>query len=240
LTTVLWLKATPPKGVAWPEGTRHAIVEVPPDLRGAGKDARPPSAYRSLWDRHGSLKALLDHYAPGWTAPVGLVSFSAGYGLAEQLLKAEPGLASVLLADSAFGARPWPGYEAAIASAAAGRSKFTAVTGTTGGDTSFLPAWEGGTRGFKVEPARAVYPALVPSRGVLVAGRATLLRYGPELLHQNMGAQLGPWCSAYLVPGLHGVRAGAGKPAGGGGVPGAVVALGVLGLGAVWWAGRRR
>jgi hypothetical protein len=73
MTTVIWLKATPPKGVAWPEGTRHAIVEVPPDLRGAGKDARPPSAYRrqSAVERVALVrgKEVVRHLGDYWCHP---------------------------------------------------------------------------------------------------------------------------------------------------------------------------
>jgi hypothetical protein len=239
---VAWLKAYPDaatRALPWPPGTRHVALE-PPFAQGA--DPRPPSAYRALWQATGSLRALLDRAAPGWTPPVVLVGFSAAHALLEPLLRSPENraeLRAVALVDAAFGG-PWPGYEAAIRDAQAGRLALVALTGTSGGDASFLPAWQAATAPGGAQAVEPRPPMPAPSRGVQRAGSAWLYRYGPELPHPSMGKVISALSQAHLIPMLRGAASPPRSGSGSGSSEIIGIVLGVLGTVGLARALRRR
>jgi len=230
------------RALDWPDTVKRIGLEPPRGYVGAGGDWRTSTAYGALLASLGgadqAVAALRRRH--GIDGRVAFVSYSAGFGFVDALLRSSTARAdidAVFSIDSAFGGLK-EGYAAYGARAARGAALLVATSANTGGDASWAPTWSraaelAGQPSLPASP-RAALPD--PSGGVFRLGTAAWwYRFvdaggDSELPHWEQHQLVAPLLGAYLLPRWSGASAW-------------WVGVGILSGAALWagWAlGRRR
>lgn len=204
---VFFLKSGVPKNL--PASIRG--IELDPTAYGfacGGADKLCSTAYSQLWQHLGGssggviAKLKAKHGVDGRVA---FVSFSAGHGFLNPLLKHESPDAVILL-DSTFGGGK-DGYVRAAKAAASGGPLLVSVTsdkGTADALNNGDYAWREfvlKSAGLSLAPRGAVPPMPTPAGGVSGAGNLWYYRYThAQVPHTSMGKLTSDVISAHLIP----------------------------------------